>query len=155
MYYKVNKNSITGRKIQELDLKRHNCLKMVNEFILKVGASEACINRFAAFGGCEVLIFDNDPDSKEFRRIREIKNGYLPKLSCNRGKELDREMRSLPIVTISELNMCLGIYNIFTPIEYWSLSKDFYGIIVPFQFKYQLPADCTQINQQAFINKAI
>ncbi len=147
MYLKILKTSDTGKKFQALLAKSEECIKVRKDFLLKLNASGYCEDRWAVFGGCEVVCFEETPDLKIWKRIKEVKNGYQPKLTSKKGVEINKEMINLPSVSRNELNSCIGFDDeVFSCIGFNWQHPNYFAVKVDETWDIEeIPSDCEEI----------
>lgn len=156
MYFKTEHNSETGKKFQELKVKADLANKTALELAKKYGFSEWRPSRsFKVFGGISSFAsFNGIPDPKVW--CKSYVNGeYYPKGNSKKGKEILKEIESLPTVSARELNGIIGWNEKFSWIGCKLSNKSFFGFIVDRKVYENLgdnfPKDCIEITETEYL----
>ena len=77
----------------------------------------------------------------------------MPKLNCKKGKDIQKEIDSLPIVDIDELNNIVnydsgGWKN--THIGFNGTNEKYFGFIILDKWDIKMPIDCTEITASEY-----
>ncbi len=151
MYFKTKRDSETGVKFSQIENKKKEVKDALDLVIKKYGAHGLCGDRWAAFGGCEVLIFDNAPDTSVWKKSNEINNGYKPKLNTVKGKEIKKYFDSVPKISKKEVNMCIGFNeDMFKTIGYSFANPEYYLFQVSKDWGIDIPLDCEEVTQTEY-----
>ena len=147
LYYKVPKDSDTGRKFAELSERADKCTEAAAEFLEKYGFKQYRPSRISYAGGISSCCTPElDPNKKVWREIRNKE--FMPRLNCKEGKEIQEEINNLPIVDIDELNNIVGYDSggwKSSHIGFSRLNKEFFLFTISDEWKVKPPADSIEI----------
>lgn len=97
-YYKVNPQSQTHEKLNEIFDRMATCNKAAREIVDEVGASGGYRSNFDKAGGIYAFSFEgNVPEG-----WKKVGDGYYPKANIKANKPLLLKIAKLPIVSIIE-----------------------------------------------------
>jgi hypothetical protein len=146
MKFKTLRTSETGKKFKVVEDKLIDCISEMNTIKEKYGATTLCGNRWAAIGGCEILIFDQTPDLNIWKKTNEVKNGYTPRLNTKKGKEIAKEFKNVKEITKHELNMCINYdEDMFNTIGFSWSNSNYYLFSAKEEWGLKIPDDCIEI----------
>lgn len=148
-YYKVPRNSETGKKFAEIEKRKHECFDAVKEFIKPFGATQFRYSRWSLWGGIDSIILENEPDLKIWKKVGYQE--YYPKANSKEGKELIKKMKELPTVSFNDLNSIVGYQtDWYSHIGFSYGNKEFFGFIIGLDWKANIPSDCIEITASEY-----
>lgn len=115
LYYKVEKESKTGKAFMEIQVRKENFDKKAHAVMEKYGIR--CIYRIGwDLCGVYTCKFDTTPDKSDWKRIDD---GYMPKVR-SKNKELLEDFKELKALSIkrSEIDALLGFKDPFFQVGY-------------------------------------
>ena len=149
LYYKVLKDSDTGKKFAELIQRGEACAEAAKKFLERHGFTKYRPSRISYNGGISACASPKEtPNPKIWKKA---KNGdYMPRCNTNEGRAVMEKIEALPIVDIDELNNIVGYDS-----DGWKHShigflgntskSGYYGFIVFAEWNVKVPADCIEI----------
>lgn len=144
MYYIVEKESETGKKLQAIVDKKQECHKAVVAFADKYGFGEWRPDRMAAIGGISSCCsFKEEPLGSLWKQVG--RGEYMPKRNNKKAKVISEELMSLPVISRRELNMCIGYNSMFNSIGFVWSNKKFFGISIDEKWEFEPPQDCLEV----------
>ncbi|MFT4168033.1 MAG: hypothetical protein QM653_02790 [Dysgonomonas sp.] len=148
-YYKVPRDSETGKKFLKIEERKQECFKAVKEFIKDFGATQFRYSRWSLWGGIDSIIFEKEPNLKVWKKVGYQE--YYPKANSKEGKELISKMKELPTVDFNELNSIVGYKtDWYGHIGFSHGDKDFFGFIIDSDWKANIPTDCIEITASEY-----
>ncbi|MCT4640401.1 MAG: hypothetical protein N4A72_22075 [Bacteroidales bacterium] len=147
MYFKVKKDSKTGRALRDVIERGVNCRKVAFEFVEAVGSTKYYPEPLEAYGGISAIWFDTPPDSKLWKKVHNTEKGYYPKQNSKAGRILHDEINQLPVIDRSEVNKAVGLNanDVFYCIGLHTKHKEYYGVEIKDGLDYIPPSDVTEI----------
>jgi hypothetical protein len=145
MYFKTLRTSETGKKFQELYNEMDICIKARKEFLDKYGIESFTQSFNVGFGGFHSAFKVDQPlDLDIWKRNKD--GYYTPKISTQKGKEIKKEIDSLPTISVDEINSCAGHKtDFFERIGYSFKDKNYIGFVIGNNWTYTPPKDCEEI----------
>lgn len=126
IYYKVDKNSEFGEKLNSVLEKRHKCFDAAKKLCEKYRFHQYRGAYWCYFGGISACIqFDETPDPKLWKKVRY--NEYMPKKNSKEGKAIQQEIEALPIIHRMDINKLFGL-DIFSGIGLIFSHPQFIGL---------------------------
>lgn len=158
MYFITKKSSETGKKFQSINKRATICVNAAHAILDRLGATEYCPKRWSAWGGIEIVVFENEPDMKIWKKHNDVINGYTPRMSSKEGKAIREEFDSLPTVDWDELNACIGFDGDFKKIGFDPNNDEYFAFTIKEDWDVKIPSDCEEITtskyKELFSNKA-
>lgn len=148
IYFITPKTSETGKKFKKVSGKATECFEAQKKLAEELGASKWRPTRMVAYGGISSFVFDETPDKKTWKRINICVSDceYMPKLSSKKGKEIMDRINKLPIVSVAELNDCIGFkVPFFKTIGFANNNGKYYGFSIGETWDITPPADCEEV----------
>lgn len=147
MYYKISKNSETGRKLEEIYKraeKAHNtrnaCMRELMEKFPGMTGKFREPGGYVISGGIHTVMFDENATVDPKVWIKKHENEYIPKRDSGVGKMI----ADLPTVKYTEINEVLNHKN---PAHQFGLrtGDDVFGIEIDPAWKIEMPEDAEEI----------
>lgn len=153
-YYKTNRDSKTGLKIKALLDKADEFDKQVAVLRKKYGFGKTWTSSFY-YRSLDIVEFTEEPDMSNWKRIKDVHNGYYPRARC-KNKEILQDFTDINKNTIrrDELDSIIGNEGVFTHAGFDFSIPDIYVFIVENGWKCKLPKDCEEITNVEY-NKLI
>ncbi len=158
IYFKTPKISETGKKFQALIDKAMTIREAINKFCKEQGGTGSYVHtNMYAFGTDVIAIeFLENPDPKIWKKNKQHKGFFAPRMNSKQGKEIYEKMSSLPKIETEELNAIIGVKESFlTTIGYATTNKEYFG----FQTEHDrvesttdIPNDCQEITFTEYEN---
>lgn len=143
MYFKTLKTSETGKKIASVLKRKTEAENEAEKLVAEIGATKHADGYWAVFGGISRVDFEEDPDSKLWKREHD---GWLPKRNTKKGKEIYNKIKALPVVNRFEVNEAVGFKGgPFKCIGLNWLHEYYYGFAVGDDWDFTPPEDCIEI----------
>ena len=77
--------------------------------------------------------------------------GYIPRKNTKKGKKLYDELQNLPVVTSTELNLCIGWEKGIVHIGFKE-GKEYFGFSTNSKYEIIIPKDCREITETEYNN---
>lgn len=149
MYYKTLKSTKTGKKFEELVVKIQETSAEQKRLCTKYGFEQYRPHGFYAWGGFSSCIFKVAPNKKDWKNVFDSKDEWMPRLTSNVGKAIQKEFEAMPAVTRKELNSCIGFNQHFKSIGFDWCDTHF-GFSVKEDWGVKVPSDCEEITKTEF-----
>lgn len=156
MYFITEKTTKTGQKLQALLDKGNEGLRQGKALAKKYGFQSWRGPSGTIFGGLEVVVFDEKPDSKIWKQCPWEFKGYIPRKN-KEGSIISEEFKAVPFATKSELNEAANVStkNYFGGhAGFNSTNKKYFGIMVNDKYhdenNYKPPKDCREVTYTEF-----
>ena len=152
MFFITKKDSETGKKFQKICEKIDFCHNEAVKIAEKYGFKEWYEHPVCASGGIYKAHFDN-PDEVDLSIWRKDPNnqGYIPRKNTKKGKKLYNELQNLPVVTPTELNLCIGWEKGIVHIGFKE-GKEYFGFSTNSKYEIIIPKDCREITETEYNN---
>ena len=147
MYFKTERNSETGKKFQEFADKKKLALNAQVVFAEKYGIKQWRDKGWYVGGQFYSVIFKDDVevDLKVWKEVKGLPNEYMPRLNSKKGKEIQKEIDEMPLVSKAELNSCIGWDEDFSKSIGYARSKEYFGFEVDEKWEVKIPKDCIEV----------
>ena len=145
-YYKISRSSETGLKIKALLDKADEFNKQVEVLRKKYGFGKTWTSSFY-YRSLDIVEFQEEPDMANWRRIKDVSNGYYPR-ARGKNKEILQDFTDLNKGRIrrDELDTIIGNEGVFTQAGFDFTIPDIYVFIVESNWKCKSPGDCEEIS---------
>lgn len=145
-YYKTNRCSETGLKIKALLDKADEFSKQVEVLRKKYGFGKTWTSSFY-YRSLDIVEFIEEPDMTNWKRIKDVHNGYYPRARC-KNKEILQDFTDINKNKIrrDELDSIIGNEGVFTHAGFDFTIPDIYVFIVESGWKCKIPKDCEEIS---------
>lgn len=154
LYYKILRTSETGKKFTEIEKRGDVCHEVLKAFLDKYGFQKYRPSRISHIGGISSCVNPSSPlDPKLWKDSGYGINEWMPKLNTKEGKAIMKEINTLPIVDIDELNEVVGYEgNHFKSahIGFSSVNKTYYGFVLADKWKVTPPSDSEEITASEY-----
>lgn len=153
LYYKTEKTSNTGLKLQHLLFKAEEAKKEIDKFLEDINAKSEFLtsDRYVFNTGVEAVQFEVHPDMTYWKQMPGYHRFYTPRLSNKEGKAIGKRMASLPFVETSEVNDVIGLRGFLRTCG-WHLGTSFFGFAVQSDWNHTIPVDCIEITGSEYEN---
>jgi len=142
LYYKIPKESETGKKFTSVFLRVDEVQETVNKVLDKYGFQEYRSHSIAG----DIWCFCTPVAELDMKMWRKREDGYTPRKSTKAGRALAEEIEKNPSVSRKALNSCIGFDNGFSQIGFNRNKKGaYYGLILIDSWKIKVPGDCIEI----------
>ncbi len=75
----------------------------------------------------------------------------MPKLNSKVGKEIKKRFKEMPVISIDELNQCIGFNGApFKTIGFAQKNKEYFGFIIDKDWKIKVPKDCEEVTETKY-----
>jgi len=144
MKFKTLRTSETGKKFANVDAKMKECFEAAKALIDELGAKQWRGAYWVAAGGISSLFFPKGFEIPSYYKKQD--DGYSPKRSLKKGKEIHAKIKALPTVSIKELNACIGFdEKMFKTIGFNTANPAYYLFSVEEEWNCTIPDDCEEI----------
>lgn len=139
MKFKVDKSSKTGQQIVDLMNKISDYTSQAIELRDQLGAHEHRGASMAIGGGIDSLVFKEPQDPKVWKKVY-VGHEYMPKNNIKIGKDLNKKISELPIVSAWQLNDILNL-KLRNPFNHpgWHFHDDDDFIILTYADEWPYP----------------
>ena len=107
MKFKVLKGTVLFQQLEELFIKVNSAHKAALSLIKEIGANSYRPSSWSIGGGISSLAFNEEKDSKMWKKMSYGKFEYMPKTNNKEGRELMNKIHELPMVSWSDLTKLL------------------------------------------------
>lgn len=144
MKFKTLRTSETGLKFQKIADKMDEISIKTKALIEEIGAEQWRPSRWAVHGGIECVLFAPGviPDPKTWKKKD---GGHAPRKNTIQGKAISIKIDSLPVLSRRELNMCIGLDEIFRSIGFSRRNSEYFTFSVGDEWNCKIPSDCIEI----------
>lgn len=155
-YYKIDRTTVTGQKFNGIDKRLIHChdkaVGLIEEMlvdgveIVNYRLADNCVS-----GGIGSVFIDGFTPSY-MKRVKGTRNEYLPSPKTTQGRLLDKKIKELPVVTISDLNSCIDIPvdAMIGSIGYNSTNPQYALILIYKKWNITPPSECIEIEETEF-----
>lgn len=153
-YYKTSRSSATGLEIQALLSKADEFNKQVEVLRKKYGFGKVWTSSFY-YRGLDVVEFKEEPDMANWKKIKDVHNGYYPR-ARGKNKEILRDFTELNKNAIrrDELDSIIGNNGFCNQAGFDFSIPDIYVFIIESDWECKIPKDCEEISNIEY-NKLI
>lgn len=153
-YYKTNRSSDTGLKIQALLSKANEFDKQVDILRKKYGFNKYWTNSFN-YKSLDAVEFKEEPDMANWKKIKNVHNGYYPR-ARGKNKEILHDFTELNMSAIirSEFDFIIGNEDFSNQAGFDFSITDLYVFIIESDWECKIPKDCDEISNIEY-NKLI
>ena len=147
MYFITKKDSETGKKFQKIVDKFDICFENQKALANKYGFTSWRGAYWVIAGGISSVIFPKDTivDTKVWKKVKDRKNEYTPRLNTKQGKSVQADFEQAPTITKSELNACIDWDEAFSNIGFDKGNDKYFGFCVGEDCNVVIPKDCEEI----------
>lgn len=147
MYFITKKDSETGKKFQQIANKMVVCYEYQKVLADKYGFTSWRGAYWVIAGGISSVIFPKDTivDTKVWKKVKDRKNEYTPRLNTKQGKSVQADFEQAPTITKSELNACIDWDEAFSNIGFDKGNDKYFGFCVGEDCNVVIPKDCEEI----------
>lgn len=147
LYYITKKTSATGCKFQAIFEKYDIAFSAQKALSKKYGFEEWRHAYWVIYGGISSVRKIKDLDTKVWKKVTEVDNeSYSPKKSSKLGKIIHEDFKNLPVITIEELNNCIGFEEkMFKSIGVAFNNESYVGFITDEKWNITVPKDCEEV----------
>lgn len=154
--FKTKRESATGKKFMAFHDELIHCYKETQALVNEMGADYFFPDHKCVRSGISGVSFAEGMDvPPHFKKVKGG-NGYYPNRRFKLGREFDKKIKALPVVTGEQLNACagfgewpakkIGVSYTDGAHVFFSLQKD---------WEYTVPADCDEITEQQYLDMTI
>lgn len=153
MYLITKRDSETGKKFHQVERKIEKARKEQRMLAKKYGFQKYRQATWCVTGGfSSCLDFKETPDKKIWGKGSE-ENEFFPKRNSNAGKRIYEEFQQMTLVSIKELNNCIGFEEaMFARIGFCHRHETHYGIVVDRKWNIEIPKDCEEVTESFYHN---
>lgn len=151
IYYKAEKTSETGKKMQTLITRGKISSDAIHDYMKEIGAtlmyltSDRCVFQ-TGIAGVEFL---EVPDMKIWKKFTGFPNYYRPRLSSSEGKKIDEKISSFERIERSDINEVINFSAIHRQCGFGN-GKEHFGFIIDSEWNHQMPNDCSEITYSEY-----
>lgn len=148
MKFITKKSSETGKKFAEIVERRNACFAAQKKIIDELGATKWRQAYWIAWGGISSIIFPdkNNVNKRIWKNINKSSDEWMPRLNNADGKAIMEKIKSLPTVSVNDLNQCIGFDGApFKTIGFSSNNKDYFGFLAGEDWGIKIPKDCKEV----------
>lgn len=148
IYYKTERTSETGKKIQHLIDRAAKSVAEIEKFVAELNADPRYLmsDRYILGTGIVGLKFQEEPDMKVWKDFKGFPTYYSPRSSSKEGKLIKAKMDAFEKVEKSEIGDAVGIDDFFKrPGLSIGNSPVFFGIKIDADWKHKMPKDCIEV----------
>lgn len=149
MYFKVTKDSETGKKFadvynraQEAWEKRSNLIKELMKDWPGMTGQFREPGGFVVWGGIYSLLFSEKPDPEVWLEVMD--GEFMPLEVSEKGTEISKKISDLPLVKYTDINKCLNHYDAHNIIGF-IVGTDYFGFEIDPKWEIEIPADAEEI----------
>lgn len=153
MYYKVDENSKTGKKLNKFKVNILHCRLKAEEAVKNLGMQRWASPQDSVSGGIAAFIYDGEPNHylvENFEKVKE--NYYVPSRHTELGRKIALTIDRLPIVTASDLRKAVDyrgdVENVM--LGFSSNGTGMFGISTLDEWNAELHPDCLAITEEEF-----
>ena len=147
MYYITEKYSETGKKFIELREKIDLLMQANRDLATKYGFIKWTV--WILGGYISSVIFDKQPDPKLWKYSEKNKSWSVNK-STKSGKDLLKELQSIPKLYPEDYNAIVGVSERWGRIGVAWNNEDFFGFEVIDKWDYEYPSDCKEVTRTEY-----
>lgn len=154
IYYKTEKTSETGKKMQSLIDKGKNIKKLIKAFLVEIGASNYGTRSYCAFGtGITAIEFKEEPNMKTYKKFKDFEGYYQPRMSSTEGRIINEKMTNFEVISRDEINEVID-FNSFLQHCGYAISKknNCFGFCIDSEWKHTMPTDCVEVTYTEYNN---
>ena len=154
MYYITQKNSETGKKMQELLDKASVIRKEISEYLELIGANPnqwVSSDKYFFNTGVMAVVFDKEPDLKIWKEFKKIPNSYQPTMTSYEGKKIQSKLDSIEAIDRVDLNRIVGFGQVFQHVGFDLGSKDYFCFMLREEWQHTMPEDCEEITYKRYL----
>lgn len=152
-YYKVDKTSEFGKKLNSILEKRYECYDAAKKLCDKYEFTKYREAYWCYFGGISACAdFKETPDPKIWKKVR--RGEYMPKLNSIEGKAIQKEIEALPVIYRIDINELFGL-DIFAGIGLTFSHPKFIGLNFSTDSRFApkiIPSDLVEITCSEYEN---
>lgn len=153
MYYKTKIDSETGMKFQKMLEKAEKCIKKRSELLDSIDVDEYRQGYWSVYGGISSVVMKNDDYCR--KTWKPCKDGAInevtPRGNTKLGKAMQKDFYNLPVVSTHDLNMCIGLDEVFSQIGFNNTPKDFFLFNGDYEWLPDtMPEDCIEITKTEY-----
>jgi hypothetical protein len=144
MKYITKRTSETGKKFEEIEIRRKKIQDNIEKLGDKLGFRFYCYDSLSVIG-ISAAQFDKEPDMTVYKKEKGTRNVYSPRFRNKQGKEIYQMFKDCGSISNGEINACIGFHNPFTTIGFDFSNKEYIGFEVLEKWKVKVPNDCIEI----------
>lgn len=146
MYYITPKNSETGRKFQIIQEQAEICRKAQKALGDQLGFDEFRPAYWVVFGGISSCFMKEQPDKSIWKNVNNSPKEWMPRLNTLKGKNCNKLFKKLPVISIEELNSCIGFDGApWKTIGFRHEKDGYFGFSINDDWVVSIPSDCEEI----------
>jgi hypothetical protein len=154
-YFITERNTSTGLKFQALEHRINVATTAQKDFGNKYNFKIYRPSHISVWGGISACVFENAPDEKIWKKVNNSEDEWMPRLNVKAGKEIQKEIDNLPLVSMEELNECIGFdsedWTFMTHIGF-AYNDEYFGFSINDKWNIIVPEDCEEVTLTKYKN---
>lgn len=151
IYFKVEKSSNTGVKMQALIDKGKEISNAIHEYMKEIGSSDMYLTRERCVfqTGISGVEFSEAPDLKVWKKFPGFPNYYRPRLSSSEGKKIEEKLNSFGTIERDDINDVIGFNSIHRQCGFASCNG-YFGFIIDSDWNHVMPNESIEITYSEY-----